>query len=210
MNKHIYFVRHGETDSNAGGVFYGEKSMLTDLGREQAKVVAERFDRIKIDALISSTFQRALDTAHEIEKRTGLVIEPREEFVEWREPSFIYGKHKDEPAVKEIHTRMLERHPDPDHRADDEETVTELKARAQACLGLLEKHPADRICVVTHGAFLRVIVGSIMFGDDFNPPHLKQFFHHLSTNNTGITYVRNTHPEYGWQMVTWNDSAHLG
>ncbi len=210
MEKHIYFVRHGESDSNKDGIFRGYQSMLTEFGREQARIVAERIERIGVEALVSSTLPRALDTATAISKRIGQPIEENDVFVEWREPSAIHMRHRDEPEVQELHNKLLNRHDNPHHRQLDEETVAELKERAVQAFRFLDKHVASRICVVTHGAYLRILLGTVLFGNEFNPSHFKDFFQHLVTSNTGVSYMRNLKPEFGWQLVSWNDSAHLG
>ncbi len=210
MEKHIYFVRHGESDSNAERVYRGDESLLTEKGRGQAESVAGRIERIGVDALISSTFPRALHTAEEISKKIGISVESSELFVEWREPRIIYGRHFDEPEVNEIHKKMVNRHEDPHHRVYDEETFAELKERGIKALEFLETHSTKSICVVTHGAFLRILVGIVLYREAFGPSHFKDLFHHMITTNTGVTYIRNTNPEYGWQLLTWNDSAHLG
>jgi broad specificity phosphatase PhoE len=105
---------------------------------------------------------------------------------------------------------MLASGQDPHWKHDDEESFHEIKARAEACLQFLEQHPAQRICVVTHGAFLRILVGTMVFREHYSKPHFLDMFGGLLTSNTGVTYARNIIPERGWQVVSWNDSAHLG
>lgn len=210
MEKHIYLVRHGQSDSNADGIFRGRESMLTEAGQSQAKEVAERVARIDVEALVASTFPRALDTASAIALKTGLVIEESDLFVEWAEPSHMHNRHKDEPEMVAVLDRMFDRDTDPSHRHHDEETFGELVERAKECLAFLEAHPASRIAVVTHGAFLRVLFGVIVYRERFTPELFGFLFRQLVTQNTGVTYLRNTDPRYGWQIVTWNDSSHLG
>jgi broad specificity phosphatase PhoE len=73
---------------------------------------------------------------------------------------------------------------------------------------MLAERPDERICVVTHGGFLRILVGVIVFGRDFNK---KQFFdmrERMRTVNTGITAV--DLKEGAWRLITWNDISHFG
>ena len=73
----LFVARHGETDGNrnalACGVF---ESDLTDLGREQAKTLAERLkqdqEKNQITAIYVSPLKRARDTASYIEKALNL------------------------------------------------------------------------------------------------------------------------------------------
>jgi alpha-ribazole phosphatase/probable phosphoglycerate mutase len=66
----IYIVRHGESEANVLGakgidfkssLEYGSK--LTEKGRTQAKVLAEKFKNIKFDAIFSSDYTRTQETA---------------------------------------------------------------------------------------------------------------------------------------------------
>lgn len=59
----IYIFRHGQTEDNANFIFSGWRdSPLTDKGREQAKILAEKLKGKKIDMLISSPQVRAVET----------------------------------------------------------------------------------------------------------------------------------------------------
>ena len=61
----LYFVRHGESEANTRRVISNRESPfgLTDLGREQAKVLAERLKNISFTAIYSSPVRRARETA---------------------------------------------------------------------------------------------------------------------------------------------------
>jgi len=64
----IYFLRHGESEANAKGLFAGqrENSPLTQHGLEQAREAAEELQLITIDIIITSELKRALRTAEEV------------------------------------------------------------------------------------------------------------------------------------------------
>ncbi len=171
--------------------------------------VAERIERIGVEALISSPFLRAFDTAKIIGERVGLVPEQNKLFGEWTEPSQFAGKRTDHPEVREIfeavHTTI-----DASYRHTDEETFTELVTRAASAIRVLEGHSAKRICVVTHGGFLRIIIGVMTFGSEFTKKNFTHFLKHFYASNTGVTYTRNIDEATGWQLITWNDQSHLG
>lgn len=71
----IYFVRHGETESNVRGVFAGQKddSILTLKGKEQARATAQaiRSEVPNIDRIICSPLKRTLETTEIIAKDIG-------------------------------------------------------------------------------------------------------------------------------------------
>jgi len=59
----LYVFRHGQTEDNANYIFSGWRdSPLTEKGREQARVLAEKLKDKKIDMLIASPQIRAIDT----------------------------------------------------------------------------------------------------------------------------------------------------
>ncbi len=208
MEKHVYFIRHGQTDSNIDGIHRGRHAMLTDEGRDQAETVAKRIAKIGIDALLASSFPRALDTAAVIAQRTGLDVEAQDIFVEWLEPTPMFGKHKDDPHIRALYDEIVDA-TDEHYRHSDEETFAEFSGRAAQALRLLETHPSDRICVVTHGGFLHALFGTMVFKDRFTKAHFTGLLQHLHTTNTGITHARYD-AGHGWRIMSWNDRAHLG
>ena len=62
----IIFIRHGEPDY--------ERDCLTEIGREQAKAVAERLCNEEIDELWASPLGRAMETAREISDKINMPI----------------------------------------------------------------------------------------------------------------------------------------
>lgn len=209
MEKHIYFVRHGQSEENVSHVHIGAGAKLTEVGREQARVLGERMRRIGIEALISSPFVRAVQTAAEVANATGVPMDESEFFGEWLEPSQVTGMHMDDPARKTVRETVRAAEDDHEFRHSDEETFSELVTRAHAALRTLEEHPSSRICVVTHGGFLRILLGIILFGTAFTKREFVRLLSHFITVNTGVTYV--VYDEiHGWRLITLNDQSHLG
>ncbi|MFA6982053.1 MAG: histidine phosphatase family protein, partial [Patescibacteria group bacterium] len=59
----LYVFRHGQTEDNAKYIFSGWRDPdLTEEGRKQALILAEKLEDKKLDLLISSPQVRALDT----------------------------------------------------------------------------------------------------------------------------------------------------
>ncbi len=75
----IFFVRHGVTDKT-GTVLYGRTKgiSLNEEGRNQAELMGQYFEPIKIDAVFSSPLERALETAEIITHDRGLDINVNE------------------------------------------------------------------------------------------------------------------------------------
>ena len=63
-DKILYFLRHGQAESNANHFFGGQGDVaLTELGIEQAKATAPMLAHIKFDKVFCSDLQRARHTA---------------------------------------------------------------------------------------------------------------------------------------------------
>lgn len=208
MEKHIYFVRHGQSESNVDGIIRGRDTKLTEKGRAQAHAVGERFTKVKLDAIITSPFTRAADTAAIIAEHLNLVPEQNDLFGEWLDSSHLIGLHRDHPLAKEGDELITSMAHDHHFRRGDEETFAELVARADLALRSLEAHSAERICVVTHGAFLIILLGVMIFGTEFKKKEFGPMFWGFQHSNTGITYAIRTEPR--WEIMTWNDQSHLG
>lgn len=194
--KHIYLVRHGQSEENVDHIYRGKDAKLTVEGRRQADTVADRISRIGVEAIVSSDFERAYDTALAISTLAGVPIEVNPDVGEWLEPSNHYGKAPEDALRKIGQNAVFSMLENPLHRHHDEENFHELASRANRVLASLLAHPAERICVVTHGMFLRILVGAMLFGERFTKAHFADLAVHLFISNTGVTYVR--HNEKTW------------
>lgn len=71
----FYYLRHGETDSNAARLIAGSLDVdLTALGREQAHAAARTLAGLPITAIYSSPLRRARDTAQPIAEALDLPV----------------------------------------------------------------------------------------------------------------------------------------
>lgn len=60
----IYFVRHGETECNVKGVYYGSLNVpITENGRRQAESVGEMLKAVPFQRVITSRLKRTQQTA---------------------------------------------------------------------------------------------------------------------------------------------------
>ena len=210
--KTVYLVRHGEAENNVHThlIYQSRKAKLTELGIEQAKIIAERTSKLPIQALVASGFVRAQQTAEAISQATGLSVETSDLFGERRPPSQWDDQLKERVRPLEI---SWERAYFTNQSEDsDAETVVEIIARGMKAIRYLESRPEEHIMVVTHGFFLRVLAGLAIFGETLTPSILKGMEWGFRTKNTGLSVIKHD-PEDAhkpWYMVVWNDHAHLG
>ena len=72
----LYVARHGETDWNREGRYQGQReSRLTDLGRDQARALADALASCGPLRVVSSPLSRCVETAREIASRFGGDVE---------------------------------------------------------------------------------------------------------------------------------------
>lgn len=212
--KTIYLVRHGESVVNTSDSYLeGNEFPLTEKGKEQARLIAERASRLEFDTLITSTMQRTRETAEFITQSTGKQPEETSLIVERRFPSALIGRSKTDPEARQlmaVFNHSLE-HGGP--RVGDGETFDELKERADKTIEYFEHHRSDSLLVVTHGYFLRVLMARVIVGPDLTADSFRPFAWGMRTKNTGLSVLRfdpNDNRGRPWHMLVWNDHAHLG
>ena len=138
----LLLVRHGETDWNADGRLQGHTDRpLNDYGREPgARARRASSADEELDAIYASDLARARETAEIVGARLGLpvVLDP-----DLREKN--WGTWEGLTAVERDRRRA--------RRRDDG------GAPASGCCGALrriaERHPGERVVVVTHGGSMR-------------------------------------------------------
>lgn len=88
----FYFLRHGETVANAGGIVSGSLDVeLTSLGRKQALAAARVLAGEPITAIYSSPLRRAYETATPVALALQLSVKIIPEFIE-RSQGELEGK----------------------------------------------------------------------------------------------------------------------
>jgi probable phosphoglycerate mutase len=209
--KRVYFVRHAESEANVARLHGGPHHPLSERGQKQAQFIAERCAKLPLQALCASDAIRAQQTAEAISKRTGLPVHTAHDLHEIIMPSRMMERRFDTSEAIEAESHLIE-NMKPGHRHSDEETFDEMTARAGRVLERLSQLPEEHVGVVTHGLFLRCLVGRAVFGADMTPRDLLALWRGLRSENTGLTIMdyRPDTPKSLWRLYTWNDHAHLG
>lgn len=213
----VYFVRHGETNYNADKLHQPPTAPLSEKGIRQAEALARRLSRIPIERIVASPFTRARQTADIINSALRVPLEESALFQEMKRPGELVENGHNAIETVEIMKQILEHHDDPKWHFSDEENFFDLKTRAEKALDLLIRTHNDmnHILVVTHGNFLRAVLGVASFEEAFTPDVFQKLYH-FSTHNAGVTVLE--YDEHGhsigiqgphWHVVAWNDHAHL-
>ncbi|MCX6712772.1 MAG: histidine phosphatase family protein [Candidatus Vogelbacteria bacterium] len=209
----VYFVRHGESEGNATRIWSGSETPLTDLGYKQAEFVANRLGKLPIDLVIASPYVRTQQTAEVIAEKLGKEIITSSLFTERKKPSEVEGLSMDDEKCVSVMAESWKNFYLPDYHHSDEENFEDLKSRAIKAIDFLKKQEVDHVVVVTHGLFLRRLLGVMVFGIDLNEREDRGTCRFIM-QNTGVT-ISNYNKEKeigldtGWAIETWNDQAHL-
>ena len=205
--KRVYFVRHGESAANIDRTVQGPNDPLTERGRMQATKIAERCQNISFQKLIASPLPRAQDTAAAIAEATNIPVTTLDCLFEARRPSSLVGHSHDSEKYLSFLAEAREHAADPSWHFEDEENYTEVLARAEKALAIIEADEAEEILAVTHGHFLRFLTTYILVCGEMTP----ELWHHTSktllTINTAITVFQ--HDGTMWKLLTYNDHAHF-
>ncbi len=146
----LYLVRHGETEWNAARRIQGRTDIpLNDTGREQARQAAELLARRRWQGVYTSPLGRAHETARIIAERLGLAgVTDIDALVE-RDYGEAEGMGFDE--IEALYPEGV--------RAPGQETREEVAARVvPALLELAERHPGERLVIVSHGGAIRAVL----------------------------------------------------
>jgi probable phosphoglycerate mutase len=204
----VYFVRHGETTRNAARVHQASDTTLSERGIAQAKVVAKRFSRIPIDLIVSSTHKRARQTAEIIAEAIQKPVKYSSFFVERKRPREIEGKHTEDPHTVRVKKLIQDHYHQHAWRYADEENFSDLKQRALKAVHYLEKIDTGNILVVSHGTFVKAVMSAMAFGPALKSAEEQALQHFMRVDNSGISVCTFTREK--WQLLSWNDRAHLG
>lgn len=205
--KTVYFIRHGQAESNVSGIRDPE-APLTLHGRTQADFIADRMRHTPIEVVLASTMQRAYETGKRVAEEKGV---PLEEFPLARERRYAtstYGIPKDHATRTAFDSEWKEHVADAAWHFEDEENIFDLVQRARELLGVLSERDESSIAVVSHANILRTTLAVILLGDLFVPEHYPMLYKTLRLSNTGVT-VAELSDGGEWRVVTVNDHAHL-
>ena len=194
----VFFVRHGETTANAGGILQGQSDfLLSAAGRRQAACLSSRLAGKPFDAIYTSDLSRASDTAGMIAAGRPVIRTPllREWcFGDWQ------GR-KIEDLRREFPREFgLFADDSPLFVPPGGESALAFRARAAEVLTrLAAKHAGETVLCVTHGGLLKQMLKAVLNAE--RPPLLPV------CGNASLSCFRLVRGL--WQLVFWNDCSHL-
>jgi probable phosphomutase (TIGR03848 family) len=157
----FYLVRHGVT-SHTGHRLSGRMPdiHLSDAGRSEAEVAASSLAKVRLKSIYSSPMDRCIETARIIADKHGLPARTRRDLAEVE-----YGSWTNRSLKAVARTKLwssVQKWP-AGTRFPEGESFVEIQSRGVAVLEDLRiRHPKDRICVVSHGDVIRLVMAHYM------------------------------------------------
>lgn len=187
----IYFVRHGQAENNVKKLVSEKSGKLTPRGILQARAVGKRFKNIPLDAIPTSPYERAQETARIITKYTSCKKKVINKLlVEKKLPKEIERMSKQDKNVQKV-LLLLERknETDPFWHYSDEENFQDVRRRAKLFIKSISILKRKNIMVVAHEYIIKAILFSLMSRKS-GYRVFKKFYHTTKIENGAVIVWR--------------------
>ena len=195
----LYLVRHAQSEGNRGE-YAGpdDDPPLSEVGREHARRLGQRFARQKVDAVYSSPLRRTQETARAIAGAANLKVRTLDDLheVDFGEVERDFDAYSEEEA-RALRDRIIRR-PTWDSFPGSEGSAAARRRIVGAIDQIIGECGGKRVAVVAHGGVIQTYVSHVL--------GLERDFVFYAFN-AGITSIR----AQGDRRVIWrlNDVAHL-
>lgn len=197
----LYIIRHGQTDWNVEGKIQGRQDIpLNDMGRRQARALADGMKSRPVASVYSSPQKRAMETAEAIAGPLGLTVKAVPQLME-----IGYGDWEGRSAEDILTTdrELYEswwQHP-ATVAPSGGETLNQVDERCRQAWDMIRSGMKGDTAVVAHGGTLAHFIVHLLEGQ----PEAKE----IVVSNASITTM-DYDPESGaCRLVDLNDCSHL-
>lgn len=156
----IYLIRHGETEMNQKGCYYGwTDCSLSELGISQAHSLKAAFEAIPIDVTVASDLKRAVETARII-RDDGIITDNRLRelnFGSWEGRHFRELMQQDEQRWSKWTADWIDAAP------AEGESFRSMYKRVSCCMeDIIQSYRDKNIAIVGHNGSLRIIAAYLL------------------------------------------------
>ena len=155
----IILIRHGETEWNSQKRMQGHSnSDLSSVGQAQIQALGQWMKNVHFDQIYSSDSLRAKQTAEAITQFSGhdLKIDLR---LREKNLGVFEGLTSEEARERHPEVFRLFKTAGSKYVIDEGESTQQLQDRALEIVEEIRiKHPEERVLLVTHGGFIRVVM----------------------------------------------------
>ena len=206
--KKVYIVRHGQTDTNELDVVSGEVGVLSEKGKRQAMSLGQRLQEVEFEHLLSSSYERAIQTADFIAEATGKIVETEQLLCELKRPTEFSGISRTSPEYTAFLEELDKNINNPDWHFSDEENFFDLIKRIKSLFNKMETLEGD-VVLVSHARMVMTVMMYVVMGRQLTPEVWKAGMRHLIVSNTGITTIVYDESKKSWKLEMFNDRAHF-
>lgn len=199
----LYIIRHCEAEGNVKRFFQGVSDCdISECGKKQLELLAERFKKIQIDAIYSSPLKRAYRTAEAVNRYHNLPININEKLIEINGGEIEGVCWENFPQTKpelEYHWNM---EPHLFHPKGGEPMSSVYKRCWEAVEEIVAENDGKRVAITSHGCTIR----NILCHAQGKP--IEQLNTVDWSDNTGVFLLRfkdGATPE----ILMFNDCSHL-
>ena len=155
----IILIRHGETEWNSQKRMQGHSnSDLSSVGQAQIQALGQWMKNVPFDLIYSSDSLRAKQTAEAITQFSGHELQFDQRLRE-KNLGVFEGLTSEEARERHPEVFRLFKTAGSKYVIDEGESTQQLQDRALEIVDEIRiKHPEERVLLVTHGGFIRVVM----------------------------------------------------
>ena len=155
----IILIRHGETEWNSQQRMQGHSnSDLSSVGQAQIQALGQWTKNVPFDLIYSSDSLRAKQTAEAITQFSGHELQFDQRLRE-KNLGVFEGLTSEEARERHPEVFRLFKTAGSKYVIDEGESTQQLQDRALEIVNEIRiKHPEERVLLVTHGGFIRVVM----------------------------------------------------
>ena len=155
----IILIRHGETEWNSQQRMQGHSnSDLSSVGQAQIQALGQWMKNVPFDLIYSSDSLRAKQTAESITQFSGHELQFDQRLRE-KNLGVFEGLTSEEARERHPEVFRLFKTAGSKYVIDEGESTQQLQDRALEIVDEIRiKHPEERVLLVTHGGFIRVVM----------------------------------------------------
>ncbi|MFM2381771.1 MAG: hypothetical protein RLZZ76_538 [Candidatus Parcubacteria bacterium] len=188
--KHIYFVRHGQTEGNKRRIHQNADEALTTKGRLQAHHVAHVLETKRIEVLLSSPYRRARETATIISDHIRVPFSIEESVVEIRRPDHIYGQTYYSFDTLVYFFKLFKDREHPRWDFAGAENMFALRNRIEDIKAKIAAMEEDNIAIVSHDVFMNLFLEHVCRERKLTLQEFLQIILKVKrTPNTGVIHI---------------------
>ena len=155
----IILIRHGETEWNSQKRMQGHSnSDLSSVGQAQIQALGQWMKNVPFDLIYSSDSLRAKQTAEAITQFSGHELQFDQRLRE-KNLGVFEGLTSEDARERHPEVFRLFKTAGSTYVIDEGESTQQLQDRALEIVNEIRiKHPEERVLLVTHGGFIRVVM----------------------------------------------------